>query len=126
MCERTTPACAFEGPNRRPASETPSAVVNVTATDAGTAAVVGADPHAEATTVARLAITVRPRRRPESPTRGLPCLLAQFQPLVPGALEELLVLLLAHLLPALLDQGRQPIAFHSVPKRFRRSTRLMR
>jgi hypothetical protein len=30
-------------------------------------------------------------------------LLAELHPLVPGALEELLVLLLAHLLPALLD-----------------------
>src|SRR4030095_2855407 len=60
------------------------------------------------------------------PRGALLRLLPQLQPLVPGALEELLVLLLAHLLPALLDQGRQPIAFHSVPKRFRRSTRLMR
>jgi hypothetical protein len=36
-------------------------------------------------------------------TRRRPSLLAQLHPLVPGALEKLLVLLLAHLLPALLD-----------------------
>jgi hypothetical protein len=36
-----------------------------------------------------------------APTTGP--LLAELHPLVPGALEKLLVLLLAHLLPALLD-----------------------
>ena len=39
------------------------------------------------------------RRTPTGDRR----LLAQLHPLVPGALQELLVLLLAHLLPALLD-----------------------
>src|SRR5688572_31075360 len=39
--------------------------------------------------------------------RCSPPLLAQLQALVPGALEQLLVLLLPHLLPALLHEGRQ-------------------
>ena len=54
--------------------------------------------------------------------------LEQLHALVPRALQELLVLLLAHLLAALLDQRPQTSSpfVHSVPKRFRRSIRFTR
>jgi hypothetical protein len=77
--------------------------VNETSSDAATAALVVADEPlpAHATSVPmRAAIAGRNRVRADMATMRL---LAQLHPLVPGALQKLLVLLLAHLLPALLD-----------------------
>src|SRR5438034_10931151 len=111
MWVRTTPAPASWGPKTRPDSRTPSEVVNDT----------GADPNADPDVIDDApeqedskteSVTVRNGSGPErfgTPTGALRALLAQLHALVPGALQELLVLLLAHLLPALLDQGRQPI-----------------
>src|SRR5512134_1539651 len=108
MWASTTPAEAPSASNRRPASSRPSADGNVTAREPGEG---GGDegPHAGR---ARLAIVTaaasRTSRNRGAPTAG-PRLLAQLHALVPRALQELLVLLLAHLLAALLDQRRQAV-----------------
>src|SRR5262245_22569919 len=127
MWARTTPAEPSSGPKSRPASFTPSVDSNVI----GREPVLGGSPPQApivSAAIARAATTFRARGRAiGAVTPRLPPLLAQLQALVPGALEQLLVLLLAHLLPALLHEGRQGVsAFHSVPKRFRRSTRFAR
>src|SRR5436190_9062604 len=111
MCARTTPTTASAGPKSRPDNRTPSEVGNETGVDP--------DADADAADVAGEQDERTTERVTESngsgpgrfgrPTWGSRALLAQLQTLVAGALQELLVLLLAHLLPALLDQGRQPI-----------------
>src|SRR6478672_9384602 len=111
MCARTTPTTASAGPKSRPDNRTPSGVENETGVDPNADADVVGDPAEQDETRAE-SVSARNGsglRRFGTPTWGSRALLAQLQTLVPGALQELLVLLLAHLLPALLDQGRQPI-----------------
>jgi hypothetical protein len=77
-------------------------VRNVTSLDVEVEVGVTVRPQAArraATTIAAARIR---RRRGDPPTGA--ALLAQLHPLVAGALQELLVLLLPHLLAALLDQ----------------------
>src|SRR5262245_40111656 len=118
MWASTRPALAFGEPNRRPSRRTPSGVVKDTSREASSARLrcsacwlqpAARMAIASATTAARLVDGV---------TGSNPGLRAQLHPLVPGALEELLVLLLAHLLPALLDQRGHARPF----TRFRRGS----
>src|SRR5947209_1616977 len=87
MCENTTPTGAFAGPNKRPASWTPSVVVKVTARESASASV---------RISARLLQTVAANISTTTPTatvdrtdrsRTVGCtarrLLAQLHPLVP-------------------------------------------
>src|SRR5688500_4948084 len=103
MCASTTPAAPRSGPKSRPESLTPSVDSNVISLESAVAPCGASSAHAERssspTRMVRTWIGVR--------TPMFPPLLAQLQALVPGALEKLLVLLLAHLLPALLHEGRQ-------------------
>src|SRR6476469_8922251 len=112
MCARTTPTTASAGPKSRPDKRTPSEVGNETGVEPNADADAAGDPaeeHDETRTESVNASNDRGPGRFGRPTWGSRALLAQLQTLVAGALQELLVLLLAHLLPALLDQGRQPI-----------------
>src|SRR6476661_9921658 len=111
MCARTTPTTASAGPKSRPDNRTPSEVGNETGVDPN-ADMDEADDPAEQDERRTESVTASNGSGPARfgrPTWGSRALLAQLQTLVPGALQELLVLLLAHILPALLDQGRQPI-----------------
>ena len=102
MCASTTPAAPRSGPKSRPASVTPSVDSNMTSFESAVDPSGVSCAHAESNT----SVTRRVRTWIGARTPMLP-LLAQLQALVPGALEKLLVLLLAHLLPALLHEGRQ-------------------
>ena len=100
VCEHD-PGLGSAGPKRRPASFTPSEVGNATGVESAGAAL---------STENEVPPEQRRQERDAGRTRGRRAgtptcapLLAQLHPLVPGALQKLLVLLLAHLLPALLD-----------------------
>src|SRR5918994_1463 len=116
MCARTTPAFASSGPNSRPARVTPSVDANSISRDVVPGPSTSDVLHAARTIASVATIGVgRTRVGAVTPAR-LP---AELEPLVPGALQQLLVFLLAHLLPALLHEGRQ----RSMPFiRFRRGS----
>src|SRR5512141_990249 len=114
MCESTMPSAP--SPRSRPSSVMPSAEGNDTASDPSGAFVGRGSDEPQATArveTLRSAASARPRpiRRPVTPigrsSAPLPTLLTA---LPAGLLEELLVLLLPHLLAALLDERRQAVS----------------
>src|SRR5581483_4120462 len=133
MCESTTPVLPL--PNRRPESLTPSADRKVTEREAARSASREArslgeqdEPRTATTRPTSAQMGSRLVRRPvvligSGPGRSATLLTA----LPASLLQQLLVLLLPHLLATLLDERRHEVPFrYSDPNRFRRSTRLAR
>src|SRR3990170_1705771 len=115
MCESTTPTAP--SPKIRPSSEIPSLEGKLTASEpSGATAGVGSPPPHAAANVAkpRIAASTRPRwvcrRSVRRMRRSSPPLAALLTALPAGLLQELLVLLLPHLLAALLDERRQAVS----------------
>src|SRR5919204_2895270 len=102
MWESTTPTW-LPVPNSRPSSRTPSVDSNETAWESASAAARSCSPRLQATSGMRNERRSRPARR--DALAEVP--LATLLPALPARLlEQLLMLLLAHLLAALLDQRR--------------------
>src|SRR5262245_2495350 len=121
MWDRTT--AVVPSPNSRPSSLTPSADAKETGREVDRSARGPSAPHAIIATP-----TARTMRRIPVGTvaRTIGPLAALLAALPAGLLQQLLVLLLPHLLAALLDKGWHASFSYSDPNKVRRSTRFAR